>query len=1041
MHVVHANWSDGALCLWAESGRALIEHAPAPAGAHPFAASGDELNGILGAIGRRVTLRLALPAAGGRPLPSPRLAHSVGHGAIEEDEATVAEFAVEAAALEANEVADALDALLEPDENGRALGRSVAYYALVSRLAWHVLAEQRFVPMLVQDRAGGLGARWMPWLSDEQTERRVEAVVRAMPASARAAVDAHGHRPWSIVCEMVGTLVDAWCRRTLTDERMGEAIEDLDAGRDAHVALVSGLLSERSRIEPAAALRPEMVRGVRRWIGGLEERGVSADWRLALRLNEPLDAGMLEDLAAPPDSMPWSLSFHLQPVESPQVLLDAADIWALAGDAVTVEGVRAEGPQELLLAELGRASRIYKALERALGESEPIELELTTTEAYRFLRDVRPLLMEQGFGVAAPDWWESPSARLGARLQVDSEPVEDWGESGRASATSPQLGLDTLVSYRWEIAVGDVTLSLHEFEQLAERKAPLVRVGGRWVEIRPEDVRAAIGFIRENPGGTMRVGEALRLAYSTDARQTGVPVLGMDVSGWIGALLGHDEENRHLPLLEAPGAFVGTLRPYQRVGLSWLAFMERFGFGLCLADDMGLGKTIQLLALLAWERQGVGEIGPTLLIAPMSVVGNWLHEARRFCPDLRVVVHHGADRLNAEGLTRAAGESDMVVTTYALANRDREALGAIGWRRVVLDEAQYIKNPQAKQTAAVRSLHAERRVALTGTPVENRLSELWSIMEFLNPGYLGSPATFRKRFSVPIERYRDQHRSEQLRGLVRPFVLRRLKTDPDVASDLPEKVETKEYCHLTGEQAELYEKCVSRMLGDVDRAEGIHRRGLVLATLIKLKQICNHPAQALKDHNFELSAAPAPGRSGKAIRLIEMLEEVLAEGHQALVFTQFRQMGRLLVPMLRHALDREILFLHGGTTKTQREQMIERFQKADGSAPVLILSLKAGGVGLNLTAASHVVHYDRWWNPAVEDQATDRAYRIGQTKAVQVHKFVVSGTLEERIDEMIERKTELARNIIGAGERWLTELDTRQLREVLELRRDAVGDD
>ncbi|MEO0715349.1 MAG: DEAD/DEAH box helicase, partial [Planctomycetota bacterium] len=330
--------------------------------------------------------------------------------------------------------------------------------------------------------------------------------------------------------------------------------------------------------------------------------------------------------------------------------------------------------------------------------------------------------------------------------------------------------------------------------------------------------------------------------------------------------------------------------------------------------------------------------------------------------------------------------------------------------------------------------------ALTGTPVENRLAELWSIMDFLNPGYLGAAATFRRRFSVPIERYHDRQRSEQLRGLVRPFVLRRLKTDSDVVSDLPEKIEAKEFCHLTSEQAKLYEETVRKMLTAVESSEGMHRRGLVLSALVKLKQICNHPAQMLKEWD-QNTPPPEISRSGKCIRIMEMLEEVFAEGDQALVFTQFRQMGHILAAMIRHNLDREVLFLHGGTPQTQRVKMIDEFQNGGTKKPVLIASLKAGGVGLNLTAANHVFHFDRWWNPAVENQATDRAFRIGQTRTVFVHKFVVSGTLEERIDEMIEQKTELAERIVGSGEQWLTELTTDQLQDLLSLRTEAVGDD
>ncbi|HHN77142.1 MAG TPA: DEAD/DEAH box helicase, partial [Phycisphaerales bacterium] len=586
-------------------------------------------------------------------------------------------------------------------------------------------------------------------------------------------------------------------------------------------------------------------------------------------------------------------------------VVDAVDIWAFTRDSVSIRGLMLESPQELLLGELGRASRFCPELERALEESEPIEVLLGTGEAYRFLREIKPVLLESGFGVEAPVWWDTPSGRLGARLKITSDPLdalaEEIGEG--ASDSAPRLGLTALVGYQWDIAVGSATLTLHEFEQLAAQKAPLVRIDGRWVEIRPEDVAAAIEFIRSNPGGEMPLGEALRMAFGADSKKVGLHVIGVEASGWVSSILGGDEAVRaSLPDIQPPETFHGSLRPYQQRGLSWMAFLEQFGFGACLADDMGLGKTIQLLALMLHERAEASRTGrrvaPTLLVVPMSVVGNWLNEAKRFAPSLDVMVHHGMDRLSGDALVEAVGEHDAVITTFALAHRDREVLARVEWGRIVVDEAQFIKNPAAKQSIAVRSFRAEKRVAMTGTPVENRLSELWSIMEFLNPGFLGTASDFRRRFSQPIERYRDQTRSEQLRGLVRPFILRRVKTDPAVVADLPEKIETREYCHLTSEQAGLYESCVSRMLSEVEQSEGIHRRGLVLSALIKLKQICNHPSQMLKD--LEPGATPNPARSGKCTRVLEMIDEVLAEGERALIFTQFRQMGHLLAPMLRH---------------------------------------------------------------------------------------------------------------------------------------------
>ncbi|MEM7755660.1 MAG: DEAD/DEAH box helicase [Planctomycetota bacterium] len=1062
--VLHAVFAGDRVWVWGESGAGLVSgaHGDDPK-LHGFAAGGDVLRGALERLGLGLAdvrsieseVEIAIPSAGERALPSGPLAFELGREVYSGDDAVVAgRFVVPAIGIESSDWAVFFERMAEAeDASGVLIGPGVRYFELLGALGMHLLSQQRFVPMLRQDGEGALSASWSPWMNDEATAEKVSAVYRVMPGAARAGVDELEHDAWAVSEAFLNLLVNAEARRVLDAEEMFDTVEGRDAVADPQVAWMQGLLGPDGIAPVPPSQRTDVARRVRRWIGALEDRGQSSAWRLLFRLNEPLKEGLDDNIDEPDDSLLWSVSFHLQSQERSDVVVDAADVWLMSAESATIEGLALESPQELLLGELGRASRLYKPFEGILSETEPIELNVPTKKAYEFLREIRPILLEQGFGVESPNWWESPTGRLGARLKIDADPLEQLVDSGPGSAGSvgPQLGLTALVGYHWEIAIGDATLTLNEFEQLAQKDSPLIRVNGRWVEVRPEDVQAAIEFIRENPGGEMKLAEAMRLAYATDAKQTGVPILGLDASGWVDQLLGSggeqmgDSPMQMVPILETPDTFKGTLRPYQLRGLSWLAFLERFGFGACLADDMGLGKTVQLLALMSHERALAGEQGlavlPTLLIVPMSVVGNWVREAERFTPGLKVIVHHGIDRKTGDELIDAASSCDMIVTTYALANRDHETLDKIAWGRIVLDEAQFIKNPAAKQSMAVRSLQADKRIALTGTPVENRLSELWSIMDFLNPGYLGPSGTFRKKFSVPIERYRDPHKGEQLRGLVRPFILRRVKTDPTVVADLPEKLETREWTHLTSEQAALYESCVKRMLTDVEQTDGIHRRGLVLAALIRLKQICNHPSQILKDVDATSSKPADPSRSGKCTRLMEMVDEVLAEGERCLIFTQFRQMGHLLAGMLRHQMGRDVLFLHGGTPQGARQKMIDTFQDPKSEKPILILSLKAGGVGLNLTAATHVFHFDRWWNPAVENQATDRAYRIGQTRTVHVHKFVVRGTLEERVDEMIEAKTELAERIIGAGERWLTELDTGELKNILSLRADAIGDE
>ena len=508
----------------------------------------------------------------------------------------------------------------------------------------------------------------------------------------------------------------------------------------------------------------------------------------------------------------------------------------------------------------------------------------------------------------------------------------------------------------------------------------------------------------------------------------GLPVEGVEADGWLGELLSGRAEQR-LSAIQTPESFSGQLRPYQSRGLSWLDFLHRAGLGGILADDMGLGKTVQLLALLAHD----ADAGPSLLVCPMSLVGNWHREAARFTPHLRVHVHHGKERARGKRFTDAVAAADLVVTTYALAARDAADLRKISWRRVVVDEAQAIKNAATKQATAIRSLPAATRIAVTGTPVENRLADLWSILEFANPGLLGPAATFKKRYAEPIERHGDDGAAERLRRFTGPFILRRVKTDRSIIADLPDKLEMDVVCNLTAEQAALYQAVVDDMLERIEATDGIERRGLVLATMTKLKQVCNHPAHFLRD------GSQLAGRSGKLECLDDILDEVLAVGEKALLFTQYAEFGALLRGHLAGRFGREVLFLHGGVAKPDRDEMVARFQADDAaSPPIFVLSLKAGGTGLTLTAANHVVHVDRWWNPAVEDQATDRAFRIGQRRTVQVRKFVCAGTVEEKIAAMIRDKRGLAARIVGTGEQWLTELSTGQLAELFRLEAGAV---
>ncbi len=510
-----------------------------------------------------------------------------------------------------------------------------------------------------------------------------------------------------------------------------------------------------------------------------------------------------------------------------------------------------------------------------------------------------------------------------------------------------------------------------------------------------------------------------------------IEVTGVEATGWIGELLTNLKSEANYEALEPPNAFTGQLRAYQLRGYSWMAFLRRWGLGACLADDMGLGKTVQALVLIrkAWEESRQ----PTLLVCPTSVIGNWQREASRFVPDLPVHIHHGGDRPTGKKFQRLVKDSGLVLTSYALLHRDSELLGQVSWSNAILDEAQNIKNPETKQSRAARSMKANFRIALTGTPVENHVGDLWAIMDFLNPGLLGNRTDFRRRYFLPIQTRQDPDATAKLKRATGPFILRRLKTDKSVIADLPEKVEMKVFCRLTKEQASLYQAAVDDAMSPIESADGIARRGQVLALLLRLKQICNHPAHYLAD------GSPLPKRSGKLNRLTELLDEIRDAGERVLIFSQFTEMGVMLQRHVQESFGKEALFLHGAVTRKGRDELVRRFQSDEGPW-AFVLSLKAGGTGLNLTNANHVIHFDRWWNPAVEDQATDRAFRIGQKRNVMVHKFICSGTLEERIDMTIDRKKDVAGRVIGSGEQWLTDLSNRELRDILALSDDAVED-
>lgn len=1050
MLVLHAHWiaprkptGTGGVLIWAEDSsgpQPPIHHGRLPQRPrikpHPFQASIDSLKAVLHkeSAPREVVL-LNLPATRTGPLPSPYLQNN--WQVDRETPSSLAPFMVSGLYFLPQ---DALPILLDlpilerRNRNHLVIGEDAKYWRIAVTLVLEAMAAQKVVPVINPGK-GGFFARWLPILDSPRDGQRLAFMEKNMPPVCRAETSEDRRSmvtpsPRAHLASFLNSLCDALARKWGWNEmRQSSQWSSLSAAQ-----WLAALFRDDPTIKGSSAQVQSLESAFRAWIRNLHLAGDNT-FRITFRVEPPVQQSIDASINRSKPLADWRLHFLLQARDDPSLLVPADMVWKSASGVMSHLGHRFENPQEKLLAGLGFAGRIYSPISESLKDKSPTHLNLDTSQAYQFLREGAPMLEEAGFGLLAPPWWNQPGARLGMRLRLrPTQPVN------RDLVVQGKLSLNKLIEYRWELSIGETSLSEQEFRALAALKTPLVQIRGQWVQLDPEQVDAAIKFWENQQiSGEIGMLEALQMTMNVGDVSTTLPVEEVITEDWLHDWLERFKQPGKVTELSQPSGLHGELRPYQRFGYSWLSFFRQWGLGAVLADDMGLGKTIQTLALLLREKETLKSFPvPVLLIAPTSVVTNWEHEVRRFAPGLNTLIHQGSSRLRGEDFYKAIKSVDIVLTSYALARQDAELLQSVRWHMVIVDEAQNIKNPATRQTQVIRQIPAGFRLALTGTPVENRLLELWSIMHFLNPGYLGSREAFQTNYALPIERYNAVDAVERLKKLVIPFILRRVKSDPTVIQDLPEKVETKEYCYLTEEQATLYEAVVQDAMKRVEESTGIDRRGNVLSMLMKLKQVCNHPVQ----YFHQVGQGDTNGtsdwitRSGKLERLAAMLEEVIAEGDRALIFTQFAEMGEMLSTSLPQALGRQALFLHGGSSPKARDNMIQRFQDEPNGPPIFILSLKAGGIGLNLTRANHVFHFDRWWNPAVENQATDRAFRIGQKRNVQVHKFITTGTLEEMIDEMIESKKGLAETIIGSGEGWITELSTDDLRNLVQLRRE-----
>ena len=914
------------------------------------------------------------------------------------------------------------------------LAGDIRYWSHIYRWALDLIVRQKFLPGIEVKRARRTIYKsvWQPLIDSEVDRIRLAKFTQALPEACLAYLDAEESQADTtdegLLLRSLSLILDARLRPWIDINPI--------TYKDFSVEPWLRSLSESPTLETNNRNANRLTNALYSWTLPISEYIVNRQNELGLNRYRVCFVLTPPEKTAEGEQQPdWFLNYYLQALDNPDFIIDAGTIWQCAGDFLKIGDRTIENPQETLLKGLGFATRIYEPILTSLNRSHPTSCSLDPIQVYEFIRARVWQLRDNGLGVILPPGLtnDNTEQRLGIKMTA-----------GVSQKKGERLSLHSMLKYKLEIAVGDRTVSKADFKKLLAQKSPIVEIDGQWIALQPADVRAAQEVLdQSNEQLDLSVEDALRLSTGDTKTLVKLPVVKFEPTGVLAGLLDNLSDDKSVEPVNDIKDFKGELRPYQAKGVGWLSFLDTWGLGACLADDMGLGKTVQLIGFLLNLKQQKLLKQPTLLVCPTSVINNWEREVKKFAPKLKTMIHHGNSREQGKAFAKAVKGINLVITSYSLVHRDQKTLSTIDWQGIVLDEAQNIKNPTAKQSQAVREIPAGFRIALTGTPVENRLTELWSILDFLNPGFLGNRNFFQKRFAAPIEKYGDRESLNILRSLTQPFILRRLKTDKNIIQDLPDKQEMNVFCGLSAEQAELYQQLVDNSLEEIEDSEGIKRRGLILTLLLRLKQLCNHPELLDKDKKIKavVKKDDFGDRSGKLLRLEEMLEEIVDEGDRSLIFTQFSEWGKMLEPYLSDKLKEEVMFLYGATPREARQEMVDRFQNEPNGPKIFILSLKAGGTGLNLTRANHVFHVDRWWNPAVENQATDRAFRIGQKRNVQVHKFVCTGTLEERINDIIESKKELAEQTVNAGEQWLTDLDTGSLRNLLLLDRDAVIDD
>ncbi len=867
----------------------------------------------------------------------------------------------------------------------------------------HMIKQDQYIPFIVAQKVKKktyFYSQWQPLSAEYQ--QRLQQIAPLMPFSACLPDCALAE---NVQIEPLAVL------QHFSEVLLNALISDTDYPQTVHKKLQDSFIENSLNLNQANISEQEW-KSWRLWHNNLNYDQFGSPFYLCFRLNE----------ASSSSGNDWSLEVLLQAKSDLSFMVNLADFWQEKSSKQDFfNSMLGSAIERNLLLQLGYACRIYPLLEQVFAQNmQQQRITITTEQAFAFLKEDAWALHACGYRISVPSWWTT-SGRLKAKVKLRAAKKTTAEEASGSSAATSYLSQEGLIDFNYRYAIGEHEVSAQEWQELIASKSELVHFRGQWVQLDPKEM-ARMQKLIESSQRDKRSGDLQDLLMmSANEEQYSV-----ELDDTINAMLSNLKNREKLTLIAQPETLKAQLRPYQIRGLSWLNYLESLGMNPCLADDMGLGKTMQLISLLLHAPKQRA----ALLIAPTSVIGNWYKELEKFAPSIKATIHHGAKRTKQNDFKQLVADNDIIITSYGLIRKDKTLFKDISWSRLIIDEAQNIKNPTAAQTKVITSIKADSRFALTGTPIENRLMDLWSLFNFLNPGILGTRAAFRKEFEIPVQRDNDLHKTNILKNLVEPFILRRLKTDKNIIADLPEKVEQKVYCELSKEQASLYQSIVDEVEQSINETqETAEHKMIFLSALLRLKQCCNHPAQLLQDGS-EFSVE----RSIKLQRLIELAGEAINNGESLLIFSQFKEVCDALQKLLKTQLGFNTYYLHGGTSRKKREQMIEQFQSENSPPAAFVLSLKAGGVGITLTKANHVIHFDRWWNPAVENQATDRAYRIGQQKTVFAHKFITLGTVEEKIDEMLEDKQKVADAIVGNDESWLSTLDGKSFIKLIQLR-------